>query len=101
MNINRSKTPTKFYTIAQIAECVDSLDADCPAMDKKRLARRAPDQRLVRISEADFQAFLAAHRRSLGRPPLSTRVKQCQSVTIIGKTSYKHTSHLFYSRYPE
>ena len=56
------QTKPKFYTIQQVAECVNA---------STRSVRRWIDQKiliahrlngLVRISEADFAAFLAAQR---------------------------------------
>ena len=52
----------KFYTIEQIAECVDSSTRTVRRWIDKRLLVAHRINGLVRISEADFQAFLAAHR---------------------------------------
>ena len=61
MKADQLKSP-KFYTIEQIA---DSLDASTRSVRRwiangLLIAHRING--LVRISEADFQAFLAAHR---------------------------------------
>jgi excisionase family DNA binding protein len=52
----------KFYTIEQIAECVDSSTRTVRRWIQKKLLVVHRINGLVRISEADFQAFLAAHR---------------------------------------
>jgi excisionase family DNA binding protein len=52
----------KFYTIEQIAECVDSSTRTVRRLIEKKLLVAHRINGLVRISEADFQAFLAAHR---------------------------------------
>jgi excisionase family DNA binding protein len=52
----------KFYTIEQIAECVDSSTRTLRRWIEKKLLVAHRINGLVRISEADFQAFLAAHR---------------------------------------
>jgi excisionase family DNA binding protein len=62
MHINQSKTQMRFYTIAQVAEFIGS--------DKRTVRRWIKNgwlvahriNGLVRISEADFLTFLAAHR---------------------------------------
>ena len=56
-----AKAP-KFYTIEQIAECVDSSTRTVRRWIEKKLLVAHRINGLVRISEADFQAFLAAHR---------------------------------------
>ena len=62
MKTDKSKTSTKFYTIEQIAECVDASTRTVRRWVGKRLLVAHRINGLVRISEADFQAFLAAHR---------------------------------------
>jgi excisionase family DNA binding protein len=52
----------KFYTIEQIAECVDSSTRTVRRWIANGLLIAHRINGLVRISEADFQAFLAAHR---------------------------------------
>ena len=44
MKADQPKSP-KFYTIEQIAECLDCIDAHRSALDRKKAPRRAPDQR--------------------------------------------------------
>ncbi len=55
-------TSTKFYTIEQIAECVDASTRTVRRWVEKGLLIAHRINGLVRISEADFQAFLATHR---------------------------------------
>ena len=55
-------TSTKFYTIEQIAECVDASTRTVRRWIEKGLLVAHRVSGLVRISEADFQAFLATHR---------------------------------------
>jgi excisionase family DNA binding protein len=60
----RAAPSAKFYTIAQIAERLEvSTRTVRRWIDRGILIRHRMDG-LVRISEADFQAFLAAHRQS-------------------------------------
>jgi len=61
MKANQPKSP-KFYTIEQIAECVDSSTRTVRRWIANGLLIAHRINGLVRISEADFQAFLAAHR---------------------------------------
>jgi excisionase family DNA binding protein len=61
MKADQPKSP-KFYTIDQIAECVDSSTRTVRRWIANRLLIAHRINGLVRISEADFQAFLAAHR---------------------------------------
>ena len=61
MKVDQPKSP-KFYTIEQIAECVDSSTRTVRRWIVKKLLVAHRISGLVRISEADFQAFLAAHR---------------------------------------
>jgi excisionase family DNA binding protein len=55
-------TPAKFYTIAQIAELVEVSTRTVRRWIKEKLlvAHRFND--LPRVSDADFRAFLSAHR---------------------------------------
>ena len=62
MKTDRAKSPTKFYTISQIAQCVDASTRTVRRWIEKGLLVAHRINGLVRISEADFQAFLAAHR---------------------------------------
>jgi excisionase family DNA binding protein len=55
-------TSTKFYTIEQIAQCVDASTRTVRRWVEKGLLVAHRINGLVRISEADFQAFLATHR---------------------------------------
>jgi excisionase family DNA binding protein len=68
MKIDRPKSPTKFYTIEQVAECVDASTRTVRRWIEKGLLVAHRINGLVRISEADFQAFLAAHREHFGLP---------------------------------
>lgn len=52
----------KFYTIEQIAECVDSSTRTVRRWIEKKLLVAHRINGLVRISEPDFLAFLATHR---------------------------------------
>jgi excisionase family DNA binding protein len=58
----RRVSPMKFYTIEQIAECVDASTRTVRRWIDEGLLIAHRINGLVRISEADFQAFLAAHR---------------------------------------
>jgi excisionase family DNA binding protein len=62
MTTDRPKAPTNFYTIEQIAECVGVCDRTVRRWIKKQRLVAHRFNGLVRISEADFQAFLAAYR---------------------------------------
>ena len=55
----------KFYTIEQIAECVAASDRTVRRWIKNGLLVAHRINGLVRISEADFQAFLAARREGM------------------------------------
>jgi excisionase family DNA binding protein len=62
MKSERSKSPAKLFTIGEIAECVGVCDRTVRRWIGKELLIAHDFNGLVRISEADFQAFLAAHR---------------------------------------
>jgi excisionase family DNA binding protein len=62
MKVDRPKSPMKFYTIEQIAECVDASTRSVRRWIAQGLLIAHRINGLIRISEADFQAFLAAHR---------------------------------------
>ena len=62
MKVKAEAKAPKFYTIEQIAECVDSSTRTVRRWIEKKLLVAHRINGLVRISEADFQAFLAAHR---------------------------------------
>ena len=61
MKSERSKS-ARFYTIREIADCVGSSERTVQRWIKSGLLIAHSLGRLVRISEADFLAFLAAHR---------------------------------------
>jgi excisionase family DNA binding protein len=62
MKTDQPKSPPKFYTIAQIAECVDvSARTVRRWIENGNLVAHRIGS-LVRIAEADFQTFLATHR---------------------------------------
>jgi len=54
----------KFHTIEQIADCVEVSTRTVRRWIEEGLLIAHRINGLVRISEADFQAFLAAHRNS-------------------------------------
>jgi excisionase family DNA binding protein len=62
MKSERSKSSAKLFTIKEIAECVGVCDRTIRRWIEKGLLVAHDFNGLVRISEADFQAFLAAHR---------------------------------------
>jgi excisionase family DNA binding protein len=62
MKIDRSKSSTKLYTIEEIAECAGASERTVRRWIKNKLLVKHRINGLVRISESDFQAFLAAHR---------------------------------------
>lgn len=62
MKTGQSKSPTKFYTIREIADCVGSSERTVQRWIKNGRLIAHSFGGLVRISEADFQAFLTAHR---------------------------------------
>jgi excisionase family DNA binding protein len=64
MKPDRPKGHTKFYTIEQIADCVEASTRTVRRWIDEGLLIAHKIHGLVRISEADFQAFLAAHRDS-------------------------------------
>lgn len=53
---------TKFYTIKQIADCMEASTRSVRRWIKEGLLVAHRINGLVRISDADFQAFLAAYR---------------------------------------
>lgn len=53
---------TKFYTVGQIADHMEASTRTVRRWIKKKLLLAHRVDGLVRISEADFRAFLAAHR---------------------------------------
>ena len=62
MKFERSKSPAKLFTIEEIAECVGVCERTVRRWIEKGLLIAHRFNGLVRISEADFRAFLAAHR---------------------------------------
>jgi excisionase family DNA binding protein len=62
MKSERSKSSAKFFTIREIAECVGSSERTVQRWIKNGLLIAHSLGGLVRISEGDFQAFLAARR---------------------------------------
>jgi excisionase family DNA binding protein len=56
------KSSPKFFTISQIAEFTESSELTVRRWIENGLLAAHRINRLVRISEADFLAFLAAHR---------------------------------------
>jgi excisionase family DNA binding protein len=62
MKSEQSKSSTKFYTIRQVADCVGASERTVRRWIEDGLLIAHALGGLVRISEADFQAFLAAHR---------------------------------------
>ena len=45
MKTDRPKSPMKFYTIEQIAECVDASTSTCSTLDREGALSRPSDQR--------------------------------------------------------
>ena len=64
MKPDRPKVPTKFHTIEQIADCMESSTRSVRRWIDEGLLVAHRINGLVRISDGDFQAFLAAHRDS-------------------------------------
>jgi excisionase family DNA binding protein len=62
MKTNQPKSPMKFYTIEQVAECVAASERSVRRWIKNKLLVAHRINGLVRIAESDFQAFLAARR---------------------------------------
>jgi excisionase family DNA binding protein len=62
MKTDKPKASTKFYTILQIAECVDASTRTVRRWIEKGLLVAHRINGLVRISEADFLVFLLTHR---------------------------------------
>jgi excisionase family DNA binding protein len=64
MKSDRPKSPMKFYTIDQIANLVEVSTRTVRRWIQDGLLVAHRINGLARISEADFQAFLATHRDS-------------------------------------
>jgi excisionase family DNA binding protein len=62
MKTDQPKSPPKFYTIAQIAECLDVSTRTVRRWIEQGLLVAHKIGGLVRISDRDFQAFLATYR---------------------------------------
>jgi len=62
MSANQSKSPAKFYTIKQIADFVEVSTRTVRRWIENKLLIAHRMNGLVRISDADFQAFLASQR---------------------------------------
>jgi excisionase family DNA binding protein len=63
MKSQPTNSPTKFYTIGQIADFIEASPRTVRRWIKKGLLVAHCINGLVRISEADFQAFVTAHRQ--------------------------------------
>jgi excisionase family DNA binding protein len=62
MKSESSKAPAKLFTVEEIAECVGVCERTVRRwIEKQRLVAHRFNG-VVRISEADFKSFLAAHR---------------------------------------
>ena len=62
MKSERSKFPARLFTIEEVAECVGVCERTVRRWIENELLIAHRFNGVVRISEADFQAFLAAHR---------------------------------------
>ena len=62
MKADQQKPPVKIYTIAQVAEFMGNHERTVRRWIKRGWLVAHRINRLVRISEADFLSFLAAHR---------------------------------------
>jgi len=62
MQTDRPKSPTKFYTIEQIAQCVGASTRTVRRWIEKGLLVVHRINGLVWISDVDSQVFLATHR---------------------------------------
>lgn len=62
MKTDQPKSPTKFYTVQQIADFMEASTRTVRRWIEKQLLVAHTINGLVRISDADFQAFLDAHR---------------------------------------
>ena len=75
MRPEQSKFPEKLFTIEEIAECVGVCTRTVRRWIDKDLLIAHRFNGLVRISAADFQAFLATHRERQC-PPLSASLNK-------------------------
>jgi excisionase family DNA binding protein len=62
MKSESSKAPAKLFTVEDIAECVGVCERTVRRWIEKRHLLAHRFNGVVRISEADFKSFLAAHR---------------------------------------
>jgi excisionase family DNA binding protein len=62
MKTEQPRPSQKFYTIEQIAECVEASTRTVRRWIKKKLLVAHRVNGLIRVSDADFRTFLAAHR---------------------------------------
>jgi excisionase family DNA binding protein len=62
MKSEKSKTQAKLFTVEEIAECVGVCERTISRLIKKGVLVAHRFNGVVRISEADFKSFLAAHR---------------------------------------
>jgi excisionase family DNA binding protein len=62
MKNDQPTSPTKFYTIQQVADFVDVSTRTVRRWIEKELLVAHNIGGLIRISEGDLRAFLAAHR---------------------------------------
>jgi excisionase family DNA binding protein len=57
-----SKAPAKLFTVEEIAKCIGVCQRTVRRWIEKKVLVAHRFNGLLRISEADFQVFLAAHR---------------------------------------
>lgn len=62
MKSERLKVAAKLFTVEEIAECVGVCERTVRRWIEKRLLAAHRFSGVVRVSEADFKSFLAAHR---------------------------------------
>jgi excisionase family DNA binding protein len=62
MKDDRRKSPPKFYTIEQIAECLEVSTRTVRRWIKQGLLVAHRVNGMIRVSAADFQKFLDDHR---------------------------------------
>jgi len=62
MSVKRHEPRMKFYTIAQIAQCVEVSTRTVRRWIKSKALGAHRVKGVLRVSEADFRAFLSAHR---------------------------------------
>ena len=90
MKTGQPKASTKFYTIKQIAQLVEASTRTVRRWIKNGLLIAHRVNGLVRISEGDFQAFLATHR---DRQIASPGVTRSHDMSIAyGRSGILHTN---------